>query len=402
MSVEYYWIKEKTLAIGPYPSSKDLEELSKLGFKAIINLTEDSFKNEFIEESFISSLWIPIPEFGVPSPSNLLSFIRNMSFFEKAKIPVFMYCIAGRGRSGTVSAIYLMMKGNSSKEAIDKVRKIREGAIETYEQERFIYSLEEFLPSLMNRKDQAFFNAKKIIEILRRKCPWDRSQTHESLINSLLDEAYEVVEAIREKDNLKLKDELGDLLIQPLIQAQIEEDASTFTIFDSIETMIDKLIRRHPHVFGDKDVKTPDAVMNQWTQIKLIDESNNSKGLFDEIMKISVEASSYGFDWENPYDIFEKFKEELLEIGNAIKSYNLREIEEELGDAFFALFNIARFLNIDPLKAIERGRRKFEQRFRLVQKMIKQEGKDPKDMSQEDLDYYWRKAKSTIEGLNVK
>jgi len=218
------------------------------------------------------------------------------------------------------------------------------------------------------------------------------------LIKSLLDEAYEVVEAIRKKDNQELKEELGDLLIQPFIQAQIEEENGNFAIYDSIEIMIDKLIRRHPHVFGDEVVNTPSAVMNQWTQIKMIENNNKQDTLINEIIEISEEASSYGFDWDNSYDIFKKFEEELLEIGNAIKRSNLREIEEELGDAFFALFNIARFLKIDPVKSIERGRRKFEQRFRLVQKMLKKDGKNPKDLSQEELDYYWKSAKNKIEG----
>ena len=162
--------------------------------------------------------------------------------------------------------------------------------------------------------------------------------------------------------------------------------------------MIDKLVRRHPHVFGDKVVNTPSAVMNQWTQIKMTENNNKQEGVIYEVIKISTEASSYGFDWDNSYDIFNKFEEELSEIGNAIKGSNLREIEEELGDAFFALFNIARFLKIDSIKAIERGRRKFEQRFRLVQKLLETDGKNPKDLSQEELDSYWRRAKSTIEG----
>lgn len=398
MSVEYNWIKENVLSIGPYPDSKDLMDLKELGVKAVINLTEDSFNNDFIEENFLSLVWIPIPDFGVPSSTDLLTFVRYMSFFERVGIPVFIYCQGGRGRSGTLSAIYLMMNGLTAEEAINEVRKIREGTIETDLQERFIYFSGEFLPAIMDKKDQAFFNAKKIIEILREKCPWDRSQTHETLIKSLLDEAYEVVEAIRESDNAELKEELGDLLIQPFIQAQIEEESGNFTIYDSIEIMIDKLVRRHPHVFGDKVVNTPSAVMNQWTQIKMTENNNKQEGLIDEAIKISTEASSYGFDWDNSYDIFKKFEEELSEIGNAIKGSNLREIEEELGDAFFALFNIARFLKIDSIKAIERGRRKFEQRFRLVQKLLETDGKNPKDLSQEELDSYWRRAKTTIEG----
>lgn len=175
MSVEYYWIKENVLAIGPYPNLKDLVDITKLGFKAVINLTEDSANNEFIENYFLSLVWIPIPDFGVPSSTDLLTFVRHMSFFERVGVPVFMHCHAGRGRSGTLSAIYLMMNGLTAEEAIDEVRKIREGTIETDLQERFIYFSGELLPALTDKKDQAFFNAKRIVEILRKKCPWDMS-----------------------------------------------------------------------------------------------------------------------------------------------------------------------------------------------------------------------------------
>ncbi len=397
MPVEFYWVKENVLAFGPYPEISDLEELAKSGFKAIINLTEDNPRDKFIKEKFLSLVNIPLSDFGVPSAHQLLIFVRNMNFFERIKAPVFMHCIGGRGRSGTFAAIYLTMKGLSPEEAISEVRRIREGAIETTEQERFIYFSYPFISAFMNKREQAFFNAKNIIAILRKKCPWDSSQTHETLINSLLDEAYEVIEAIREKNNLKLKEELGDLLIQPLIQAQIEEEKNSFSIYDSIEIMLDKLIRRHPHIFGDKVVETADAVMNQWTQIKSKESNNDTHNdLINEIMKVSNEASSYGFDWENALDIFEKFREELFEIGSAIRDGNLREIEEELGDAFFALFNIARFLKVDPVKALERGRRKFEQRFRLVQRMIEKDGKNPSSMTAEELDDYWVKAKTLL------
>lgn len=398
MSVEFYWVRENVLALGPYPEISQLEELNKLGFKVIINLTEDNSRDEFIKKNFLSLVSIPLPDFGVPSAEQLLEFVQNMSFFERVKVPVFMHCIGGRGRSGTFSAIYLLMKGLSPEEAINEIRRIRDGAIETEEQEKFIYFSSQFIPFLTNKKEQAFFNAKKIIEILRKKCPWDSSQTHITLIKSLLDETYEVIEAIRENDNSKLREELGDLLIQPLIQAQIEEEKNNFSIYDSIEIMLDKLIRRHPHIFGEKIVETPDAVMNQWTRIKAM-ENNENKGneLITEIMNISNEASSYGFDWNNVSDIFEKFKEELSETDNAIKNGNLREVEEELGDAFFVLFNITRYLKVDPVKAIERGKRKFEQRFRLVQKLIEDDKKNPLDMRANELNEYWERAKLFLE-----
>jgi tetrapyrrole methylase family protein/MazG family protein len=212
----------------------------------------------------------------------------------------------------------------------------------------------------------------------------------------LLDEAFEVVEAIREKDKTHLKEELGDLLIQPLIQAQVSEDNREFSIYDSIDDMIDKLINRHPHVFGNNKVSTPDGVVNQWTQIKQKEKNNSGYKPIKQIMDISKEAADYGFDWENPKDILKKFEEELKETEKAIDKGNLREIEEELGDAFFALFNITRYLKIDPNKSLERGRRKFEQRFRLVQRLIKKDSQEPKKLSSKELDIYWEKAKKIL------
>jgi MazG family protein len=396
MSVKYNWIKKPFLAIGPYPDTKDIKELHNLGFKSIINFTEDNRNEEFLKDNFVTYLNIAIEDFGVPGFDDLWKFVRFIKFNERINLPTFMHCIAGRGRSGTFAAIYLLMNGYKVLDAIKEVRKIVDGAIETEEQERFVYFSEDLLPALLNKEDQYFYNAKKIIEVLRKKCPWDKVQTHETLINSLLDEAYEVVEAIREKDNLHLREEIGDLLIQPLIQAQISEDNKEFSIYDSIDDMIEKLINRHPHVFGSKTVITPNAVVNQWSQIKQTENNNSSYQPIEQIMDISKEAADYGFDWNNPKDILKKFEEELKETEKAIEGGNLREIEEELGDAFFALFNIARFLKIDPNKSLERGRRKFEQRFRLVQRLITKDNKDPKKLSSEELDIYWNKAKEIL------
>ena len=396
MFVRYFWIKNPFLAIGPYPENNELIELKELGFKSIINLTERNNNINQIKENFISSLNIPIEDFGVPTFKDLWKFVRYINFYERVNLPTYMHCFAGRGRSGTFAAVYLLMNGYNAQDAIKEIRNIVDGAIETEEQERFVYYSEDILPALMNREDQYFFNAKKIIEVLRDKCPWDKAQTHETLINSLLDEAFEVVEAIREKDKTHLKEELGDLLIQPLIQAQVSEDNKEFSIYDSIDDMIDKLINRHPHVFGSNIVSTPDGVVNQWTQIKQKEKNNSGYKPIKQIMDISKEAADYGFDWENPKDILKKFEEELKEIEKALDKGNLREIEEELGDAFFALFNVARYLKIDPNKSLERGRRKFEQRFRLVQRLIKKDSQDPKKLSSKELDIYWEKAKKIL------
>jgi tetrapyrrole methylase family protein/MazG family protein len=319
-----------------------------------------------------------------------------MNFYELCDLPVFMHCHAGLGRSGTFAAIYLLTKGYSAGMAISSVRDCRPGAIETKQQEMFIEQAEKILPALDDYQDATFFNAKKIVEVLRRKCPWDREQTHESLIESLLDESFEVVEAIREKNPDHLREEVGDLLLQPLIQAQVSEDSNQFTIYESIDELIRKLITRHPHVFSKNSSLTADGVVNQWNKIKITEKNNKMYSPVNDIIAISEEAADYGFDWETPFDILRKVEEEVKEVEEAIKNSHSRKIEQEIGDLLFAVFNITRYMKIDPIKSLEKGRRKFEQRFRYLQTLLKQDKKDPKKMTSRELDIYWNRVKSVL------
>jgi tetrapyrrole methylase family protein / MazG family protein len=396
MSIDLSIIKKNSIAIGSLPDLETLKELEKQNYKVVINLCEEAHHRKYINENFVDYLHIPVSDMGLPSMQNLRIFIRNMRFYECCGLPVFIHCHAGLGRSGTMAAIFLLTKGYSANMAISAIRDLRPGAIETKQQEHFIEEAEKFLPILDDYADMSFFNAKKIVEILRKKCPWDREQTHESLIESLLDESFEVVEAIHEKNQDHLKEELGDLFLQPLIQAQVSEDNNQFTIFESIDGLVRKLINRHPHVFSSHSSLSSDGVVNQWSKIKTMEKNRKIYSPVNDIIEISQEAADYGFDWENPYDILRKVEEEVKEVEEAIKNSHSRKIEQEIGDLLFAVFNVTRYLKIDPVKSLEKGRRKFEQRFRYLQILLKKEGKNSKEMDGVELDAYWNRVKAIL------
>lgn len=396
MSLDIAIIEKNVLSIGSLPTQETLKEIQKLNYKVIINLCEEPYHQKYAINNFIDYLHIPIPDMGLPQVLHLREFVRNMMFYQFCGLPVFMHCHAGLGRSGTFAAIFLIMNGYSANQAISTIRDFRLGAIETKEQEQFIKQTEFFIPALTEKHDSTFFNVKKLVEVLRRKCPWDKEQTHESLIESLLDESFEVIEAIREKSKDHLLEELGDLLLQPIIQAQVAQDNKEFTLNESMDCLIEKLIHRHPHVFSDPSNLSSDGVVNQWNKIKISEKNKRTFSPVQDIIDISREASDYGFDWENAYDILRKVEEETKEVEEAIRSSHLKKVEQEIGDLLFAVFNITRYLQIDPIKSLEKGRRKFEQRFRYLQTLLKQDAKNPKNLTGSELDGYWNRVKSVL------
>ncbi len=402
MFLDGTWIEKNRLMIGPWPNFTGHEIPSLEPIRVLINLTETPYNVGKIDPSIIETIHVPIPDFSVPSTLQFRTLVRHLAFYRLCNIPTYMHCMGGFGRAGTMAACYLIMQGETAKKSIQQVRSLRPGTIETKEQEVFIYSAEEWIPVLLHQEDQTFFSAKKLIEVLRQKCPWDHKQTHKSLIPSLLDEAFEVVEAIRSGKNQELQEELGDLLIQPLIHAQIEENNGEFTIYDSLQSMIKKLIYRHPHVFSSVNTLNPNQVIDQWTTIKQTEKAEtvlkkeSSTDIFEEVRSISHEASHYGFDWDCAEDIVEKMVEECKEITEAIQSDHSRKVEQELGDLLFAALNFARYYGVDPYKSLQRGRRKFEIRFRYVQRCIQQDGVDPSMLNAKQLDEYWKKAKEEL------
>lgn len=236
-------------------------------------------------------------------------------------------------------------------------------------------------------------------------CPWDKKQTHQSLKKYLLEEAYEVLEAIDEQDDEHLVEELGDLLLQVMLHAQIGEDEGYFTIDDVIRTLSQKMIHRHPHVFGDVSVKNEEEVLSNWQRLKDEERSTSRKrSLMDDIYKglpalmqayeIQKKAKTVGFDWGDYRPALEKVKEELTELIREIERDDQKDrVKLELGDLLFAIVNLARLLSIQPEEALLATNQKFIRRFRYIEEQVEKSGKPFSDFSLAELDDFWEEAK---------
>lgn len=252
----------------------------------------------------------------------------------------------------------------------------------------------------------------EIVKRLRKECPWDRVQTNDSIKHSTLEEAYEVVEAIDIKDYEELKMELGDLLLHVVFHSVIAEGDNKFSLDDVIENITNKLIRRHPHVFGDVKVADADEVKKNWEAIK-IQEGRDSllSGVPENLPalqrahRLQEKASKAGFDWDNKIDVWKKVIEEIEEMheiekvksqSSNIKSELDEKLEGEVGDVFFALVNYSRFLGINPENALRRTNRKFIERFKIVEQRIKESGKTLSESSLAEMDKFWNESKSII------
>ncbi len=234
-------------------------------------------------------------------------------------------------------------------------------------------------------------------------CPWDREQTHKSLIPYLLEETYEVVDSIEDSNKDKLKEELGDLLLQIVFHAQMASEKGQFNIDDVAESISKKLIKRHPHIFKKKDQISSDQVTRNWEQIKLAEKKESGESALSGIprtapallkaFRLQQKAARFGFDWERWQDVYEKADEEMRELKEAIEQDSADNIEEELGDLLFAVVNLARFMKVDPESALDRMNRKFMSRFQHVEKRLAEQGKTLNDSNLEEMDSYWNEAK---------
>lgn len=243
---------------------------------------------------------------------------------------------------------------------------------------------------------EAFERLVKIMEELRSKCPWDRSQTHQSLKKYLIEEAYEVLDAIDSGDDQKLKEELGDLLLQVVFHSQIAKERSAFDIKDVIETLNKKLIERHPHVFG---CESPQEVLQRWEERKLKDRESLMDGIPRSLpalmrsQKLQDRASLVGFDFKSPAEVFDKILEELQELRLAVDKGSKREVEHELGDLLTAVVELGRLLGVDAEQCLQKANDRFERRFRYMESKAKQMGRELKDMSLEEMEGLWAEAK---------
>lgn len=239
-----------------------------------------------------------------------------------------------------------------------------------------------------------------ILDELRVKCPWDKKQTFDSLKNLTVEEMYELVDAITEGDTDEMKKELGDLLMHIVFYAKIGSEQSLFDIKDVADSISDKLIFRHPHIYGDVKVDSEKDVLANWEKLKL-KEGNRSvlagvpKGLpaLIKAYRIQEKASGVGFDWDEASDVWQKVEEEIEEFKVEVKADNQDLMEEEFGDILFTLVNYARHKEIDPEKALARSNSKFISRFNIVEELVNKEKGGFEDVTLQELDQYWNKAK---------
>jgi len=251
-------------------------------------------------------------------------------------------------------------------------------------------------------QELAFTRLLKIMDELREQCPWDKKQTLESLRHLTIEETYELSDAIMEKDMPELKKELGDILLHIVFYAKIASEKNEFTITDVINSLCEKMITRHPHIYGDVKVENVEQVKQNWEKIKLGKEGNKSvlggvpKGLPAMIKaeRIQEKVRGVGFDWENTEQVWQKVEEEMNELkAEIISKKSAEKTEEEFGDLLFALINYSRFLNISPETALEKANKKFIRRFEFIEQKINEQGKSIVDSNLTEMDGFWNEAK---------
>jgi|TARA_B110000967_G_scaffold33424_1_gene32081 XTP/dITP diphosphohydrolase len=253
-----------------------------------------------------------------------------------------------------------------------------------------------------SRKEQlsAFNRLLDIMDELREKCPWDQKQTLESLRHLTIEETYELADAILDNDLTEVKNELGDVLLHIVFYAKIGSEKKAFDIGDVANAISDKLIRRHPHIYGDVKVDNVEDVKHNWEQLKLQEGKESvlegvpkSLPAVIKASRIQEKVSGVGFDWEKPEQVWEKVQEELTELNEEIKAGHKENTEKEFGDVLFSMINYARFIGVNPENALEKTNKKFINRFQYLEKEAKKEGKDLSKMSLVEMDVYWEKSK---------
>ena len=254
-----------------------------------------------------------------------------------------------------------------------------------------------------NRKEQlqALDRLLTIMDELREQCPWDKKQTMQSLRHLTIEETYELGDAILDNDLNEVKMELGDVLLHIIFYSKIGSETNDFDIADVANAICDKLVNRHPHIYGDVKVLNEDDVKRNWEQIKLKEGKKSvlegvprSLPALVKANRIQDKVAGVGFDWEEPQQVFEKVQEELGELQEEVQKGDLEKIEAEFGDVLFSMINYARFLGVNPENALERTNKKFIKRFQYLENSAKEIGKDMKDMTLEEMDIYWNKAKT--------
>ena len=253
-----------------------------------------------------------------------------------------------------------------------------------------------------SRKQQlsAFNSLLDIMDELREKCPWDKKQTLESLRHLTIEETYELADAILDNDLEEVKNELGDLLLHIVFYAKIGSETKAFDIGDVAKGIAEKLIHRHPHVYGDASVADEEEVKKNWEKLKLKEGRNSvlegvpkSLPAMIKASRIQDKVAGVGFDWEAPEQVWEKVQEELSELNTEVKNGNTQNMESEFGDVLFSMINYARFIGVNPENALERTNKKFCNRFQFLENSAKSADKELSEMTLNEMDVYWEQSK---------
>lgn len=253
----------------------------------------------------------------------------------------------------------------------------------------------------MNKKlGESFLRLVNIMDDLREKCPWDRKQTIQSLRQMTIEETYELADAITDEDWKGIKEELGDLLLHVIFYAKIGSEQKQFELTEVISGITEKLIARHPHIYGDVEVKDDEEVKRNWEQIKLKEGKDSvlsgvprSLPATVKAMRLQEKAKQVGFEWENKEQVWEKVEEEMKELNSAIGEGKQERVEEEFGDLVFSLINYARFLRVDAENALERTNKKFIHRFTTMEMEAMRHGKSIREMNLQEMDAIWNTIK---------
>ena len=245
----------------------------------------------------------------------------------------------------------------------------------------------------------------KIMDELRDQCPWDRKQTIETLRSLTIEETYELADAITQKDWKGIKEEIGDLMLHMVFYAKIGQEQNQFTLADSLHAICEKLIHRHPHIYGDVKVKDDEEVKRNWEQLKLKEGKKsvlagvpNSLPATVKAIRLQEKAKQVGFEWDHREQVWDKVEEETQELKEAVQSGDPSKMEEELGDLMFSLINYARFLQVDAENALERTNRKFISRFNAMEILAAEKGKALSELSLSEMDELWNQIKTQKTG----
>ncbi|OHX68593.1 nucleoside triphosphate pyrophosphohydrolase [Flammeovirga pacifica] len=255
---------------------------------------------------------------------------------------------------------------------------------------------------------RAFKRLLDIMDDLREKCPWDQKQTFDTLRHLTIEEVYELSDAILDKDTQEIKNELGDVMLHLVFYAKIGSETKDFTIEDVLNSICEKLIVRHPHIYGEIDVNDAEEVARNWELIKLKEKGNKPKRVLGGVpkslpaivkaLRIQDKSAGVGFEWDNKEDVWKKVQEEIDELKDEVKANdqgadNLEKMEDEFGDVMFSMINYARFLNINPSDALERTNKKFISRFNYIEDKMKEKGLSFDDTTLEQMDKFWEESK---------